>query len=315
MNKLSIVLLALGYTLSIQAAQPLNHTLPIEVLEPYCKTDYLRGTAQLTQLKTLDQLSVSQDEKEKGCTKGSCFYHALRNGIHIVKAVNDRTQASIHLNKLFDRKDFYNKASFEGPWRSLVVKDRKGTNSDMLTASEAEKLIAFEKAQDPAFTTEVALFDARYPLDHIHQEGIDRVKAQLKQPHSVALVLVFIGNQERQKDAPVADHWVSLVINNANGVHQYLLADSIEGSAPFAHSTTIKQLIDHIEDTPGSINGVVKYVAPTKKIKKENSETTFSQMKKPLLFGIISGAALFGISYYLKKDSAVASAPQAAILA
>jgi len=320
MNKLLTALISFVWIISVSAAQPVNHILPIERLAPYCKTDYLRGRARLTQIKALDQLGTTADEKSQGCTKGSCFYHALRNGMILVKAVSNESQSAQHLAQLHDRSDLKQKLSFDGPWRSLIVANRAGTNSDMLTSDEAETLITYEKAQDPSFTTEVAIFDSRAPLNGLHLAGIDRIKAQLDQPNSVGLVLVFIGNQEINDAAKKADkkdvvkgHWIALIVNKAQGIHQYLLADSLSGSAPFTASKFFVDLIDKLEGTKGTIQAVVKYFPPQQKIEKDSSSISFAQLVKPLMYGIVSGAALFGISYYFKKNTA--AQPQVSIKA
>lgn len=266
---LSTVLIALGLYQGLYGAQPAPHILPIDLLAPYSKVEYLRGTAQLIHLKVIDQFDVTDEEQKKGCTEASCFYHALRNCIIVGQAIHDQLNAKSHLEKLFDRKDLCNKLGFRAPWRSEIVKLRKGTDTDMVEAQEAQRLIEYVSKKQHIFpkgTVDFAIYEAvsNGSLTNSELPGMRKLKTKYsKQQNFTGFIFVYsdehdnekalaelatLSNKERaERLRNAVGHWIGLIVNKVGTERTYILVDSVRESAPFATSITIKRLLDYLE--------------------------------------------------------------------
>ena len=138
------------------AATPKPTLLPKELLGYIEPQEYLRtprtpnpsnaasGHVTQTHQTTLIQLPVLDQYKEpekKGSTKNSSAYHALRNGVILLKALIDNYRCIEGLVKLYDKEDLYNKLSYEGTWRKAVRSKRHGNFTDSLSLKELQILM------------------------------------------------------------------------------------------------------------------------------------------------------------------------------
>lgn len=101
----------------------------------------------LIQIPVLDQ---SKESEKKGSSKHSSGYHALRNGIILLKALIDPSYPHCieGIGKLYDKNDLHNALSYEGTWRNTIRGLRQGNFTDSLSMQELKILMDAEKATE-----------------------------------------------------------------------------------------------------------------------------------------------------------------------
>ncbi len=154
----------------------------------------------LIQLPVLDQ---NKEPEKKGSTKNSSAYHALRNGVALLKALIDNYRDIEGLVKLYDKEDLYKKLSYEGSWRNTIRSKRNGNFTDTLSLKELEILIAEEsKTGDLAGTNlPCAYFEYANPDEPTERDfevfnvskDLKKIKEKLAADEDfAALILVYV---------------------------------------------------------------------------------------------------------------------------
>ncbi len=217
---ISLVFIGGGFSVAQAAAVAPKPTLLTKELLGYIEPqEYLRtprtanpsqaasspGNTHQTSLIQLPVLDQNKEPEKKGSTKNSSAYHALRNGVILLKALIDPLDyRSVEgLVKLYDKEDLYKKLSYEGSWRNTIRSKRHGNFTDSLSLKELEVLIAEENKTGDLAGTNLPCAYFEYantdePTERDFEvfnvsENLKKIKAKLTADEDfAALILVYV---------------------------------------------------------------------------------------------------------------------------